>query len=301
LESQSTFLLRSLLFVPGSGLRMIVKATTLPADAVILDLEDAVAMPDKETARLFVRDSIESLKTSGLTTLVRINALASGLVSEDLEAAISKHTNGIVLPKTESRADVSKIDSLIAEKEKQKGLSEGVTRLIPLLETAKGVLNAAEIADSSKRIIALSFGAVDFSRDMGSTLSKDGTELLYARSRIAICARAAGIPSIDSPWIELQDKEGLVRECRLGRQLGFKGKLMIHPRQIDPVNEVFSPSEKETERASKMVKAFEEASSKGLGAISLDGTMVDIANYRQAKDILTYAKLIQDKKKPSIQ
>jgi len=297
MESQTAMLLRSLLFVPGNNLRMIVKATTLPADAVILDLEDAVPMMDKETARLFVRDSVKSLKSNGVTTLVRVNSLASGLALEDLESIISENIDGVVLPKTESKNDISQMDSILASLERQAEIGQGKIKLLPILETAKGVINAPEVAGGSKRIIAISFGAVDFTRDMGSNLSKEGTELLYARSHIAICARAMGIQAIDSPWIDLQDSDGLVKECQTGRQLGFKGKLLIHPRQIAPVNQIFSPSENEIERSSRIVKAFEEASARGLGAISLDGTMIDIANYTQAKDVLQLDALIQGKRR----
>lgn len=290
-------LLRTMLFTPGNNMRMIQKAGTLEADAIILDLEDAVLMADKETARIFVRDSIEDLSAEGSAPWVRVNALTTGLVEEDLEWAIQNGLVGVVLPKVESKDDILQIARLIDQKEKEKGIEPASQLLIPILETAKGVLNAYEIATASRRVIAVAFGAVDFARDMGISLSREGTELLYARSRIAISARAARVQAIDTPWIDITDKEGLVQEAKMARQLGFRGKLLIHPSQIEPVNRFFSPSESEVEYAKKVVEAFQRAEARGLGAISLEGKMIDIANFRQAEELLSLAEAIVQKER----
>jgi citrate lyase subunit beta/citryl-CoA lyase len=285
-------LLRTMLFTPGNNMRMIYKAGTLGADAVILDLEDAVPLAEKETARIFIKDSIEQVAAGGVQVFVRTNAFLTGLAEEDLNWIVQAGLDGIVLPKAESKDDVLEMGKLIAALEEERGLEPGSLVLIPSLESARGVVNAHEIATASKRTVALAFGALDFTRDMGTSVSREGTELFYARSRIAIVARAAGIQAIDTPWIDIADQEGLVREAKAVRQLGFRGKLLIHPSQIEPVNRVFSPSEGEVEYARKVVKAFKEAEAEGVGAISLEGKMIDIANFRQAQDLIAWAEAI---------
>lgn len=288
-------LLRSMLFTPGNNLRMIYKAGTLGADAIILDLEDAVPMAEKETARIFVRDSIEQVAVGGAQVFVRTNAFTTGLAEEDLKWTLQPGLNGVVLPKVESRDEVLEAERLITALEKERGLEPGSLALVPSLESALGVVNAYEIATASRRTVALAFGALDFTRDMGTSLSREGTEVFYARSRIAIVARAAGIQAIDTPWIDIADQEGLVQEAKTVRQLGFRGKLLIHPSQIEPVNRVFSPSEDELDYARKVVKAFKEAEAEGVGAISLEGKMIDIANFRQAQNLIAWAEAIGER------
>lgn len=286
-----------MLFTPGNNLRMIYKAGTLGADAIILDLEDAVPMAEKETARIFVRDSIEQVAAGGSQVFVRTNAFTTGLAEEDLNWTVQAGLDGVVLPKVESREEVLEAERLIAALEKERGLEADSLVLVLTLESARGVVNAYEIATASKRTVALAFGALDFTRDMGTSVSREGTELFYARSRIAIVARAAEIQAIDTPWIDIADQEGLVQEAKAARQLGFRGKLLIHPSQIEPVNRVFSPSEDEIEYARKVVRAFKEAEAEGVGAISLEGKMVDIANFRQAEQLIAWAEAIAQKEK----
>ena len=288
-------LIRTLLYTPGNNWRMIQKARDLPADAVILDLEDAVPMAEKETARIFVRDGIPLVKSAGTQTFVRVNALSTGLAQEDLFYSVQETLDGVVLPKTESTADIQQIDEMLNKLEKENGLPLGSTGLMPLLETAKGVMNVEKIASVSGRIIGLCFGALDFTRDMGTTQSKDGSEIFYARSKIALIANAYNIQPIDTPWFDLADAEGLDRDAGLARRLGFKGKLLIHPEQIETVNRIFSPSEGDVAYAEKVVKAFKEAEMQGLGAVSLQGKMIDIASFNQAEALLGYAQLIAKK------
>ncbi len=287
--------LRSMLYVPGNNMRMIHKACKLNADAVILDLEDAVPIDDKETARIFIRDSIEMLKNSGATVFVRVNSLSTGLTQEDLEYAIRKGLDGIMLPKCESSSDVIELENMISKLERNRGIESGSIAIMPLIETTRGVLNAYEIASSSKRIVAIGFGAVDFTRELGTSPSKEGIEILYARSHIAISARAANILSIDTPWTDIMDMNGLIEDAKMARRLGFNGKMLIHPKQINPINEIFTPSSEEIEFAKKIVEEFEKAQKMGLGAISIEGMMIDIANYRQAKQLLTLVKLIRER------
>jgi citrate lyase subunit beta/citryl-CoA lyase len=288
-------LLRSMLFTPGNSMRMIRKTGTLGADAVILDLEDAVPMSEKETARIFVKDSVEQVGVRGLDVFVRINARITGLAAEDLTWTIQPGLAGVVLPKTESREDVLEVDKWIGELERERGMKPGGLALVTLLETARGVLDAKEIATASKRIIALAFGAVDFTRDMRTSLSVEGTEIFYAQSHVALVARAVGLLAIDSPCIEIADSEKLVQEAQRARQLGYRGKLLIHPNQIEPVHAVFSPSEEEVAYATRVVAAFKQGEAQGLGAISLEGRMIDVANARQAEELLSWAAAIARK------
>ncbi len=289
--------MRSVLFVPGNNMRMIHKTVDIEADAFILDLEDAVPMMEKETARIFVRDSVGLVGSMGSGVYVRLNAITTGLTSADLEATVVEGLDGVILPKSESKSDVLELERLMEEVEADRRLNLGKTAIIPLIETAKGVINAYGVATASKRVAALSFGAVDFTRDMGTSLSKDGTELLYARAHVALAARAAGIQALDTVWIDIVDREGLVRDARLAKQLGFKGKMLIHPSQVEPVNQVFSPSEQEVGYARRVVEAFREAEAKGQGAVSLDGRMIDAANYSQALDLLSLAEAIAERRR----
>lgn len=276
-------------------MRMIHKSTTLDVDAVILDLEDAVPMDDKETARIFVRDSIQDIKLSGADVFVRVNGLYTGLTFEDLEFSVQKDLDGIMLPKCEGKEDILKLEEMISKLEKRRGLNEGSITIIPLIETTMGVIKAFEIASSGERIIALSFGAIDFTRELGTTPSLEGIETLYARSYISVSARAANVLAVDTPWIDIMDMEGLIHDAKLARRLGFRGKLLIHPKQIKPINEIFTPTKDEVDFARKVVEEFERAQALGLGAISIDGMMIDIANYRQAKQLLSLMDAIREK------
>lgn len=287
--------LRSLLFVPGNNMRMINKAMTLNPDAVILDLEDAVPMLDKETARIFIRDSVETLKSTGLDTFVRVNGLSTGLTMDDLKSVINKDLDGILIPKCESNGDVLKLCEMIAELERERGLDEGKIVILPIIETTKGVLNAHEIASASSRVCAISFGAVDFTRELGTTPSKDGTEFFYARSHVAISAIAAGVQAIDTPWVDIMDMDGLTKDAGLARRLGFRGKLLIHPKQIAPVNGIFTPTEEEIRFARTVVEEFAKAQAAGQGAISIEGTMIDIASFRQASKLLSWWEAVEKK------
>jgi citrate lyase subunit beta/citryl-CoA lyase len=222
-------LLRTMLFTPGNNMRMIYKAGTLGADAVILDLEDAVPLAEKETARIFIKDSIEQVAAGGVQVFVRTNAFTTGLAEEDLNWIVRAGLDGIVLPKAESKDDILETEKLVAALEKERGLEPGGLVIVPILETARGVVNAYEIAMASRRVVAVAFGAVDFTREMGIHLSREGTELFYARCHIAVAARAAEVQAIDTPWIDVTDREGLVWDSERGRQLGFRASCSFTP------------------------------------------------------------------------
>jgi len=282
-------LLRSMLFTPGNNMRMISKAGARGADAVILDLEDSVPVSDKETARLFVRDALGDVGGGGSRVFCRVNAPDTGLFEEDLAWVVRTGLRGIMLPKAENATGVARLSSLLETLEKEHALEAGSVAIMPLIESAKGIMGAAEVASASPRVVALAFGGVDFCRDMGIEPTESGIELQYPRAAVAIAARAAGVISIDTPCIAARDRERLVAESRAARGLGFGGKLLIHPSQVEPVNEAFSPSETDLERARLIVAAFEKAREQGAGAISLDGKMVDEANYTQAVDLIAAA------------
>lgn len=296
---------RSMLFIPANSWRMIMRATTEMQDAIILDLEDAVPVAEKETGRVFARDSISFLKSKGIDVFVRVNSLGTGLTKEDLRYVVVKDLDGIILPKSESKEEIIKLDRLIREEEERKKLTPDMILIIPLIESPKGVLNVLEIAKASKRVAALSFGAGDFLRELGegfaiARLSPDEyfPMILYARSRISIAARVVGVPAIDTPFFGLLiDVEGLIRESSRVKLLGFKGKLLIHPRHIEPVNKVFSPSKEDIEFSKQMIKAYKEAEAKGLGAASFGGRMIDYAMVSMGEDILARAEAIAEKEK----
>jgi citrate lyase subunit beta/citryl-CoA lyase len=283
-------ILRSLLFVPANNWRLIESAKRIAdADAIILDMEDAVPIDDKETARWFVGDAIKELKGAGHFVVVRVNSISSGLIEEDLKAAVQRGVDAVMLPKAEFRDDVLMLESMLLKEERAKGLEP--IGVIPLIESARGVLNADEIALGSGRIMALAFGAADYLRDLGRsyfTLSREEYELLFPRAQIVLAARNADVYAIDTPYLGLLiDLEGVAREARLALSLGFRGKMCIHPSHVKVINEVFTPSEKEVELAKKIVVAYEEAIKQGLGATSVDGRMIDRATYDQAKRLLT--------------
>jgi citrate lyase subunit beta/citryl-CoA lyase len=291
--------LRSMLFVPGNSMRMITKAAILPADAIILDLEDAVPLPDKATARIMVRDSIKGIKNGGSYVFVRLNALTTRLTSQDLAFITVPGLDGVMLAKTETNSDVAKLSDMLTEAETVSGLDHESLKIVPLIESAKGVINAYEIASADARVVAVAFGAGDYYRDLGrsvSYLTPEQTELLYARSKVVNAGVAAGVQAIDTVFFGLlTDREGFIKETQLALQLGFKGKLLIHPTQIKEANEIFSPPPDEVEYSKRVVSAFEEAQTRGLGAISFEGKMIDEMNYQQAKDVVSFVKLIAEK------
>lgn len=293
-------LLRSMLYFPANSVRMVVKAATLPVDAAILDLEDAVSLDDKETARIFAKDYVELIKRRGIHTFVRVNSMGTGLTMEDLKSTVVKGLDGVMLAKTETGSDVAKVAKMLSLVEKSSRLKPKSVKLMALIESARGVENSFEIARASDRVVAVAFGAGDYYRDLGrdvTSVSEDENELLYARSRIVNSGRAAGVQAIDTPFLgSLVDKEAFLREAKLAVRLGFKGKQCVHPSQIEPINELFSPSQEEVARAGRIADAFEQAQARGLAAISFEGKMVDIMTYRQAKDVIAVGQVIEERR-----
>lgn len=296
-------ILRTMLFVPANSWRMITGAATEGADAVILDLEDACPMGEKETGRILARDSVPMLKEENVDVFVRVNSFDTGLTKEDLSYVVVKGLDGIMLPKAESKEDISMLDELLREEEDKKGLELNGIAVVPLLETPKGILAISEVTSASQRVIGVSFGAGDYSREIGAgmgvtRLSPEENFLMafHPRCSIALAARAAGILAIDSPFFgSIIDIEGLKEESQKAKLLGFTGKLLTHPRHVNPINQVFSPSEEDIDFAKQVIKAYEEAKARGSGATSLGGRMVDYGSYRRASNLLSIAERMAGK------
>lgn len=285
-------LLRTMLFVPGNRTKMIEKAKTLEPDALIFDLEDAVPPAEKGTARRMVREAMDSGDFQRFRIFVRVNAVTTGLLPGDLEALVSPNLYGIVLPKTEDREGIEAAHRMLLEQEQRQGLPSGHTRILPIVETVRGVLNLSQIAGSSERLVGLSYGAEDFATDLGVERSRECIEGLYSRTMVALYARLTNVVAVDSVFADISDDEGLEKETLLARQLGFRGKFVIHPRQIEMVNRVFTPSKEEIERARQVVAAHEEAEARGEASVTVDGKMVDIPIAERARSLLAIAEAI---------
>ncbi len=293
-------MLRSMLYVPANSWRMVVNAPTEGADAIILDIEDGCPMQEKETGRVFARDSALMLKEQGVELFVRVNSLDTGLTKTDLEYVVTPGLDGIMLAKTETAADIADVDRLISAQEKAKNMPDGSVSLIALIETPKGIVNINELITASPRVIAVAFGAGDYSREMGagmgvSKISPDDyfPMTLYARSAIAIAARAAGIQAIDTPFFGMViDLEGLARETLKIKLLGFSGKQLTHPRHCGPVNAAFTPAPEDVNFANMVVAAYEAAQRQGLGATTVGGKMIDYGTYKRSMALLALADAI---------
>jgi len=303
-----TGVLRSMLYVPANSWRMIMTAATEGADAIILDLEDACPMPEKETARIFARDCIPMLKEHGLDVFVRVNSLETGLTEVDIGYVVREGLDGIMLAKTESPEDITAVEALIEREEQKKKMKAKVIKLIALVETPKAILKLQDIIAASDRLVAVAFGAGDFSREMGAGMgvTKLSPEeyfpmILHARSSIALAARAAGVQAIDTPFFGLLiDLDGLAKESEKAKLLGFSGKQVTHPRHIEVVNRVFTPPKEEIDFAKQVVEAYEDARRKGLGATSLGGKMIDYGTFKRAEALLALAKAIEEKESRKI-
>ncbi|MFW5834961.1 MAG: HpcH/HpaI aldolase/citrate lyase family protein [Pseudomonadota bacterium] len=281
---------RSFLFTPANHPRRVAKALASAADAAILDLEDAVAETEKAAARASLRASLQEPRRT--RAFVRINARDTVHGLEDLEAAIGPELDGIVLPKAEGAADVQTIDWVMGQLERRHGLAPGSIELMPIIESAAGLVAAEAIARAAGgRVRRLCFGAADFTFDLDMTWSRDETELTPARAHLVAVSRAAGLePPVDTVWVDLQDTNGLEASVRRAAALGFRGKLCIHPDQLEPVHRVFTPSEEEIAYATKVVAAFEAAEAEGSAAIRVDGRFVDYPIVYRAQRTLARAR-----------
>jgi citrate lyase subunit beta / citryl-CoA lyase len=288
---------RSLLFVPGNSQKFIEKSKTLDADIICLDLEDSVPPNQKPLAREMIRGALSERQNyhsaSGL--YVRINSVDSGFAEGDLSASVQQGIEGIIVPKVNTGDTIIDTARLVSKLERERGIVNGHIKLIASIETAQGVLNAYDIAKADGRINALLFGVFDFLYDMHlDYVENNGTGYAYARAKLPVDARAAGALAIDAIWQNVDDTEGLKRDTQYARRLGYSGKSIIHPSQIEPVHKIFIPTKTEIEWAKKVVQslasAVENGTATGAGAISLEGRMIDIVHYKLAKSILDLLK-----------
>lgn len=281
---------RTMMFVPASNPNMIVNAQIFKPDCIIFDLEDAMSLKEKDSGRDLIAEALKSIEYPDCEIFVRPNPLYTPFGEEDIRVLVAAGLRNVRPPMIETAEDIKKVDELLTDIEKELGLEIGIVKILGAIETAKGVINAYEIATASPRMIGISFGAEDFTRTIGAERSKTGEELFVARSKIVLAASAAGIDAIDTVFSDIDDDEGFRREAEMAKQLGFAGKSIIHPRQINIIHDVFTPSEEDVKHALRVIQAIEEAEGKGLGVISLDGKMVDAPVVARAEKIVRLAK-----------
>ncbi len=279
-----------MLYVPGNNAGMVKDAHIYGSDSVMFDLEDAVSLTEKDAARFLIYKALTSLDYEGIETVVRINPLDTPFGVQDIKAMVRAKPDIIRIPKAETAQDVRDVEKLIEEEEKKLGI-ESTIKLIVAIESPLGVLNAYQIATSSKRLVGIAIGAEDYVTNLHTTRSREGIELLFARSMLVNAARAAGIYALDTVFSNLNDEEGLIAEVMHVKQLGFDGKSIVSPRQIGPVHKVFAPTTAEIIAANRIIKAIAEAEARNSGVISCDGKMVDKPIVDRARRTIELAKL----------
>lgn len=291
--TKESLLIRSLLFAPANEPRKVAKLPSFGADAIVLDLEDAVAKEQKIAARPQARAALTSIK--GPLRCVRVNAFDTGLTPGDVEAVVCSDLDAVILPKVETPQDLRRLDALLATSELQNGMTSGCVRVLALIETCVGVAAAGDIARASGRLAALIFGSGDLGRDLSlMTMSSNITSALaYGRSKLVYDARAAGLPGpIDGPYMAVRDAEGCERDALVARALGHRGKVCIHPDQVAVANRVFGSDPGELETARRVIEAFKAAEAKGAASITVDGMFVDYPIVEKAERILRVADAI---------
>lgn len=286
---------RTMLYLPGNNPNMLLRGHLFAPDGLVLDLEDAVAVREKDSARILIRDVLKRGEFGSCEVTVRINGLDTEYWRKDLEALVPLgRLDGVRAPKVDDAATVKLLDEALSEIESKAGIEVGKTKIFCLLETAKGIFNTYDIATASPRVTAVIPGGEDLTADLRTNRSPEGTELEGIRRTVIVAARAAGVDALDTVFPRITDDEGLRREVAFIKQLGFDGKSVIHPNQVPIIHEVFNPTEKEIERAQKIVAAAKEAAERGLGAVQVDGRMVDAPVVKRALFTLTRAGLLEE-------
>ncbi len=276
---------RSRLYLPGNEPKFFINAGLHKPDGIILDLEDSVALSEKDSARYLVRNALRSVDFYGAERMVRINQLPSGL--EDLQYIVPHNVHVILIPKCESAENVISVDEEIKIIKAEKNIDNDIF-LMPIIESALGVIKSFEIASASQNVCALAIGLEDYTADIGVERTNEGKESLFARCQVINSAKAAGVQAIDTVFSDIEDMDGLRASVIEAKILGFEGKGCIHPRQIEIINKLFAPSENEIAKAKKIILAFEEAKKKGLGVVSLGSKMIDAPVVKRAQRILDY-------------
>lgn len=273
---------------------MLDKALGFAPDAFVPDLEDSVPDAEKENARRITAAHLAKLGAAGTAVIPRVNALGTSWLEEDLAALVGPSIYGISVGKIRTVDDIASISEILAGLERKAGLEVGKVRLIPWIETALAVVHCYPICRASPRIVAVAFGAEDFTDDMGIGRTEDESEVAFARNSVCIAARAAGVDALDTPFFRFKDSRGLQANVQAAKQLGFKGKFAIHPAQVDVINTLFLPTEVEIEHAQRVVAAFEEAERAGRGSTSLDGKVIDVPVVKRARSMLALADALKN-------
>ncbi|MCK3657045.1 citrate lyase subunit beta [Pasteurellaceae bacterium Macca] len=281
---------RSMLFVPGSNAAMISNSFIYQPDAIMFDLEDAVALKEKDSARLLVAHALQHPLYQAMETIVRVNPLDSAFGLADLNAVVRAGVDVVRMPKTETAQDVIDMDNAIAEIEQACGRELGSTKMLAAIESPLGITQANQIASASPRLIGIALGAEDYVRNLKTERSPEGIELLFARCSILQAARAVGIQAFDTVYSHANNEEGFLAEAALIKQLGFDGKSLINPRQIELLHNLFAPTQKDVDQARNIIAAAEEAEAQGLGVVSLNGKMIDAPIIERARLVLERAK-----------
>lgn len=281
---------RSMLFVPGANAAMLSTVQVYHADAVMFDLEDAVSLREKDSARFLVCQAIQSPIWRDENVVVRINGIDTPFYAEDLEAVVRAGVAVVRLPMTQNAQMIKDLDADITRIEKDCGREVGSTKVMAAIESASGVINAVEIATASPRMVAMALAGFDYVVDM-HTSRGDGTELWYARCAVLHAARYAKIMCFDVTYGDVNDEEGFLREVELIKKLGYDGKSLINPRQIEPLHNAYAPTDKQLDYARLVVATAEKAQADGLGVVSLNGKMVDPPIIDEARRVIAYAEL----------
>lgn len=281
---------RTMMFLNAQRSSLVKDAYVYKPDTVILDLEDAVSEREKDSARIQLYNTLKAIDYRGVERWVRINEPHTSYYKEDIRAAIAGGTEGIRLPMTETVAQVKDVEQLMTAAEEEFGVEVGSTMIMAAIESPLGLINAYDIASSTPRMMGIALSAGDFRRTMQATETKTGEELFYARSQLLVAARAAGVMAFDSVYTDLDDYEALRAETEMIKNMGFDGKSIISPKQIDVIHDVFTPTEDEINHAINIVEGVKESEEAGIGVLIIDGQMVDIAHVEGSKRILKLAK-----------
>jgi len=282
---------RSMLFVPGANAAMVSNSFIYAADSIMFDLEDSVALREKDTARLLVFHALQHPMYQKIETVVRVNPLDSEFGIKDLEAIVRAGVDIVRLPKTDSAQDIIDMEKEITRIEVECGREVGSTAMMAAIESALGITNVVSIAHASPRLIGIALGAEDYVRNIRTERSPEGIELLFARCSILQAARAAGLAAFDTVYSDANNEEGFLQEAALIKQLGFDGKSLINPRQIELLHNLYAPTQKEFDHATKVIEAAEAAEKEGLGVVSLNGKMIDSPIIERARLVVERAKL----------
>ena len=281
---------RSMMFLNCQKPGLIKDPYVYGPDSILLDLEDGVAEREKDAARYSLFHALREIDYRGVERVVRINGLDTDLWREDIRCSVAGGCDAIRIPKTETAQDVKRVEEAVAAAEKEFGVEEGRTLIMAALESARGVLNALEVCTASERLFGIALSGGDYTKDLQTTISGTGVELMGARQHMIIAARAAGVQCFDTVWTNLDDMEGFRREVETIRAMGFDGKSIVNPRQIPIVHDVYTPREKDIIFAEKVVREIDEKKAQGIGVFTVDGKMIDIAFYDGAKRTLALAR-----------